>query len=178
LNARSASWSRRPRSDTRTPETLRGLYERYCEVEAAELLRLLPREGLRSLWRHGMADEPSVDRMREIARDVLPLPPYELWVQSYLDNRRSYLDRLGIPAAPSRPDPVTVSTRPVREDLWAHLNLSHRDGEWFGYISFHGRGSGLRTTDIFRGEDPAEIRDRFEGFTGPTLEAFLRSVAP
>jgi hypothetical protein len=34
----------------------------------------------------------------------------------------------------------------------------------------------VRTADIFREEDPEEIRDRFRAFHSGTLQAFLRSV--
>ncbi len=169
------------------PQTLRALYERYRRGEAQELLSLIPREGLRSLWRHhrrATGSEPSregasLEELREVAEEILPLPSYEVWVRSYLRDRRPYLDRMGVPAAPSRPDPVTVSTREVRDEICAHLHLRRSDRAWVGFMSFHGPAltSSHRTGEIFRGEAPDEILDRFHEFTRPTLEAFLRSVA-
>ncbi|TVP55746.1 MAG: hypothetical protein EA351_09785 [Gemmatimonadales bacterium] len=169
------------------PQTLRALYERYRRCEAQELLALIPREGLRSIWRHRRAEtrhEPpregaSLEELREVTEELLPLPPYEVWVRSYLSDRRPYLQRMGIPAAPARPDPVTVSTREMRDEIWAHLHLRRSDRGWVGFMSFHGpaTNSSHRTGEIFRGDGPDEILDRFHEFTRPTLEAFFRSVA-
>lgn len=168
------------------PETLRALYDRYCQVERSELLALLPREGLRSLWRHrraSLAEGPlptaSIEGLREAAASLLPLPPYDVWLRSYLADRRPYLTRLGIPAAPSRAEPVTVSTRELAPGLWVHLNLVHRTSGWAGFLGFHGPDvpAGLRTTEVFRGGDPDEMRERFEHFRIDTLRAFHRSVS-
>ncbi len=62
----------------------------------------------------------------------------------------------------------------------ATLNLFRRDEAWRGFIVFNplGEAETVRTTDIFREEDPDEIRNRFLGFHNQTLQAFLRSVLP
>ncbi len=191
----------------RVPDTLHALYERYCDTEARELLALIPREGLRSLWgrareraqppgegaegrRPGEPPPDALDLLRAETRALLPLPPYEVWVRSYLDRRGAYLERMGIPSAPERAGPVTVAVRPVDAIWWAHLNLERREDGWVGHLAFHmgaeaerigaagGVRGGGRTTDIFRGESPDEIRERFREFTAYTLQAFLRSVTP
>jgi hypothetical protein len=93
------------------PDTLRGLYEEYCAGEAADLLSLVPQSGLRDFLRRASAwsksggeaagdgivassssgDELSHDdalaQVRRYARSLLPLPAYEVWVRSYLENR-------------------------------------------------------------------------------------------
>lgn len=187
---RSRGWSGRPSGWTTeggAPETLRRLYEQYCRVERDELLALVPREGLRRLWRVARESEseserpvclPSTERLRAAAARILPLPPYDVWLRSYLKDRAPYLERLGVPAAPSRTEPVTVATRPLADDLWVHLDVVHGDAGWKGFLSFHGSRvrSGLRTTEVFRSGEPDEFRARFREFTRPTLEAFWRSV--
>ena len=196
------------------PDTLRALYQRYCDNEARELLVLLPREGLRALWGRarerasapeegGDGSNPgelpldAFELLRAEARDILPLPPYDVWLKAYVTGRAAFLERMGIATAPERRGPVTVAVRPVNAIWWAHLNMEGCDRGWVGHIAFHTgadailcdaadpegtagtlRGGGGRTTDIFRGESPDEIRDRFRGFTTQTLEAFLRSVTP
>ena len=193
--------------DPGVPDTLRSLYERYCDTEARELLALIPREGLRSLWgrareralageagdsgrmRPGEPPLEALEWLRAEARGILPLPPYESWVKAYVSGRAAFLERMGIATAPERSEPVTVAVRPVNAIWWAHLNMERRDVGWVGHIAFHmgadagfpgesGRNGGFRTTDIFRGESPEEIRDSFREFTAHTLEGFLRSVAP
>ena len=77
--------------------------------------------------------------------------------------------------------PVTVASRGLEMSgrRWhASLRLFRRDEAWRGFIAFRASGEarGPRTADIFREEDPEEIRDRFLGFHAGTLEAFLRSV--
>jgi hypothetical protein len=207
--------------DPGVPETLRSLYERYCDTEARELLALIPREGLRSLWgrareraiagegkdaaglRPGEPPMEALEWLRAEARDLLPLPPYESWVKAYVTGRAAFLERMGIASVPERSGPVTVAVRPVNAIWWAHLNMERRDFGWVGHIAFHmgadaavpdgaagaaagaaggagasGSNGGFRTTDIFRGESPEEIRDSFREFTSHTLEGFLRSVHP
>ena len=180
------------------PDTLRALYQRYCETEARELVELLPREGRRSLLRgalsrSGAGGALSVDLLLEEARELLPLPPYEVWVRSYLADRNVYLSRMGIPAVPERPSPVTVDVHPVGNGWWATLNLARSGEGWLGHVSFHpdpesavsaGRGGGgaavhpaCRTAEIFRGEDPEELRARFHGLGRHALEGLLRSAA-
>lgn len=184
------------------PETLRGLYDRYCEAEAAELLSLVPRSSLRDFLRNATvhdaaagrgpipessferSDELSHDdalaKVRRYARSILPLPPYEVWVRSYLENRAPFLERLGIASSPRSEEPVMVAIREFGEGWYAALYLSNAEDEWRGSIHFH-RSEGVRsyrTADIFREEDPEEIRARFIGFDITTLQAFLRSVLP
>jgi hypothetical protein len=178
------------------PDTLRALYEQYCRVEARELLALLPREGRRALMRQEAASggRMSVDGVHKAARRLLPLPTYEIWVPSYLANRKAYLERLGIPALPAREVPVTVAIRPMASGWWAHLNLRRVEDGWLGFIAFlpdTGAGdsaaapaapgsvaSGGRTAEIFRGPDPEMMRTRFLEFGEAAMEGFLRSATP
>ena len=186
------------------PDTLRGLYERYCGVEADELVSLLSRSALRDFIRRAAAweatsryaggsgptspaDRPEEDsvsyedaiaRVRRYARSLLPLPPYEVWVGSYLENREAYLAHLGVATAPVSEEPVMVELRELGDGWYAALQLAHRDEEWLGSIQFHRTESNrsYRTADIFREEDPAEIRARFLSFDPPTLRALTCEV--
>jgi hypothetical protein len=171
----------------KVPDTLRALYQRYCETEARALVELLPREGRRALLRleagEGSGESLSVDGIYRAARRLLPLPPYEVWVASYLAHRGAYLERMGIPAVPDREAPVTVDVRPVGNGWWASLNLRHVEASWVGCIVFHPDPSlerapvAVRTADVFRGPDPEALRARFREFGRPVMEGFLRSAA-
>jgi hypothetical protein len=117
--------------------------------------------------------------------EILPLPPYEVWVA----DRRQYLDaHLQEEFEPGRAPggdapPVTVESRGVvmKGRKWrASLNLFRREEAWRGFIAFRpleGTG-GVRTGEIFREDDPEEIRERFRSYHAQTLQAFLRSVLP
>ncbi len=170
------------------PESLRGLYERYCDRQAAELLSLLPQAAIRPFYaraarwagaRRGEVGDP-LALARQFARHLLPLPPYEAWVPEYLSHRQAYLEALQVPAAPRREEPVAVAIRTFGEGWYAALCLVGAEDGWRGFLQFH-RAEGVRsvrTADIFRGEDAGEIRERFDGFDDATLRAFLRSVLP
>ncbi len=174
------------------PDTLLGLYRRYCEVETRELLAILPPAGLRSLYREarnraeagGVAiSADPIGAVRALAGEILPLPPYAEWVGLYLQNRTEYLRRMGVSELPERDEPVTVELRPFGEGWFAALSVLRTPLEWRGYLEFHreeGAGAGpcWRTTDIFRESTPSGIRARFKALTPASLEAFLRSVLP
>lgn len=177
------------------PDTLRALYRRYCETEVRGLVELLPREGRRNLLRdelrRGEGEELTVDALFRAARRLLPLPPYEAWVPSYLASRGAYLERMGVPAVPERREPVTVDLRPVGNGWWASLNLARGEEGWRGHVCFHpdpeppvaGEAGGgapgrfFRTAEIFRGADAEELRGRFHGLGRHALEGLLRSAA-
>jgi hypothetical protein len=171
------------------PDTLRGVYERYCESEAMALLSLMPREALRGFYRRAAewaertgeeGREDPLALVRRFARALLPLPPYERWVPDYLANRSAYLEALDIPTLPRRTEPVAVAVRAIGNGWHAALCLTGAPDGWKGFLQFH-RSEGVqsvRTTDVFRGEDPEEFRSRFEAFDPETLRAFLRSALP
>jgi hypothetical protein len=173
----------------RVPGTLRALYERYCTHEARALAELVGPDGRRALLRaeHASGGELSIDALERAGRRLLPLPPYERWLPDYLANRKAYLERMGIPGVPDRSEPVTVAIRPVFSGWWAHLELRHEaeGGVWVGFIAFRPERGGqdfppppsVRTADVFRGEDPEELRDRFLSFQPATMEGFFRSAA-
>jgi hypothetical protein len=174
-------------------QALRDRYARYRIQQGRELLTLLPREGIRALLRHRLASarprESSGLAMEELAAacaDLLPLPPFERWLQDFRHNRTAYLesDTFG-PAGPQSPEgaPVTVAVRSFLADgeAWTAELVVHPDGpRWCGLLHFH-RGEGepmARTGEIFRESRSDVVRDRFRSFDDHTLRAFLRSSLP
>jgi hypothetical protein len=175
-------------------EGLRELYEAYRRREALALLSLLPREAVRPLYRvarersvpgdGASADDPVALLVDYVERELLPLPPFPVWLSDFQANRAAHL--AGIDAAPVGADPlapVAVEVRSLRHlgtDWYAALHLFRRDSIWWGFIRFTGAAelTEVRTADIFREEDPEAIRDRFRSFGPDALRAFLRSSLP
>lgn len=175
-------------------EGLRQLYEAYRRREASALLSLLPREAVRPLYRRARermvpdavasTDDPVALLVAYVEQELLPLPPFAVWLRDFQAHRAAHLE--GIDAAPAGPDPaspVAVEVRSIHHanvDWYAALHLFRRDGVWWGFIRFTGAGqpSEVRSADIFREEDPEAIRERFRSFGLDALRAFLRSSLP
>jgi len=118
-------------------------------------------------------------------RELIPLPPRAVWEEDRNQNLDAHVkEEFDSPPAHRRSSPpVTVESRGMELEgrRWrATLNLFRRDEAWRGFIVFNllGEDEAVRTADIFREEDPDEIRNRFLGFHNQTLQAFLRSVLP
>jgi hypothetical protein len=174
-------------------DALRRTYQRYRAVQAAHFLTLIPREGVRPLyraareWATGRGTAEVVDPMAilvEYCKIRLPLPPFDVWLADFRRNRTRHLDVLGSAPPPAEPtDPVMVDLRRIRSgpESWsAGLNLFRDGAVWRGFIEFHGETGAtvVRTANIFREPSVAEIRSRFRSFENRTLQAFLRSVLP
>ena len=169
---------------------LRERYEAYRRTQAAALPGILPREAVREVYREarearagGAVDDP-LALLVDWCAAALPLPPFEVWVEDYRRNRDAYLESFGEPpTAPTRAAPVTVDLRTVDHGgrrWFAGLDVFREEDGWRGVIAFHaGDGGALhRTAEVFRGEEPSELRERFLSFDEATLGAFLRSVLP
>jgi hypothetical protein len=180
--------------DEGTLEVLRARYRAYCDQQAAALPGLLPREGLRALYRSaraaatGPVDDPLALLVAHCRR-LLPLPPFEVWLDDYLRDRAPYAEALDAVGAPRQETPVTVDVRTLEHEgrAWvAGLALFREPVGWRGFISFHaeesdpGRvaASHPRTADIFHEDSSEAVRERFRSFTPDTLQAFLRSALP
>jgi len=171
---------------------LRSRYRDYRARQAQALVSFLPPGAVRPLYARARAwaGESGVPVGKDplatlllFLQDLLPLPPFEAWLEDRSENLRAHLEEefTSPPSHRRAPPPVTVESRAVQlgDSHWrASLNLFRRDEVWRGFISFRsgGDGPGVRTADIFRGEDPEEIRSRFLSFKPHTLQAFLRSV--
>jgi len=169
-------------------------YREYKRRQSKAMVSLLPKEGIRPLY--ARAREWGRDTGMEVEKDplatlllfveeLLPLPPLEVWLQDRVENLEAHLrDEFESPQAHRRSSPpVTVESRSMDLDgrRWrATLNLFRRDEVWRGFIAFNPLGAEgkIRTADIFRENDPEEIRERFLSFHNQTLQAFLRSVLP
>ena len=191
---------------------LRELYHRYCMAQGAALTSLLPREAIRPLYREALARTGSssgedagsgndpMGTLAEYCASILPLPPFQLWVQDFQAHRMEYLEELAKTAGPQgRSEPLEVEAVPFlsgRQQWVAGLQL-FRDGDaWRGFIAFtpqagqdklapdvSGRSltrfsSQVRTADIFREDLPEEVRNRFRDLSPAALHALLRSSLP
>ena len=182
-----------PPTDAR--ELLLGRYDAYCMQQAAALPALLPREGVRALYRAARArvtgeiTDP-LALLLEQCRRVLPVPPFEVWAEDYLKNRPSYLDEMERGAGPAKTAPVVVDLRRLQHagQSWvAGLSVFHEPPSWRGFITFHPEVTTSadapaatiprhRTADVFREDRSEDVRERFQSFTETTLQAFLRSA--
>lgn len=176
------------------PEELaRRTYRAYRRRQAEELVRLLPSEGVRPLykrareWARARDLHDGKDPMRTLLRyceHLLPLPPFREWVRDTTKNADAHvrqLERAPDGDGAGSPLPLEVRSFDDRGSVWyATLSLYRAEEAWRGFIAFH-RGPEtpiLRTAEIFREESPAEVRSRFRAFEPPALRAFLRSVRP
>jgi hypothetical protein len=175
-------------------EALHARYEAYCAEQAAALPGLLPREGLRALYRSARAEVTGevVDPLALLVarcRALLPLPPFEVWAADYLRDRRPYLEPVEEGTAGGmRSVPVTVDLRSIEHAgaAWvASLAVFREPPEWRGFISFHPAAQAVapgrplqRTTDIFLEPRAEDVQSRFRAFSDDTLQAFLRSTLP
>lgn len=173
---------------------LQARYEEYCQRQAKDLVSSLDKEAIRPLyarardWGRETGLEVHKDPLATLllfVKEILPLPPLDIWAV----DRVRYLDahlqeEFESPPAHRQPSrPVTVESRAMDLDgeRWrATLSLFRRDEAWRGFIGFDrpGEERTVRTGEIFREEEPDEIRDRFMGFHNHTLQAFLRSALP
>ena len=174
-----------------THQELEAQYDAYRRRQARRLIRLLPREAIRPLYRRALAQTErlpdSLDPLGvlvEFCESVLPLPPFAIWREDLLAHPVAHLHELDDSAdAPTAETPSTVATRMFssRGSDWIASLRSFRDEvTWRGYIAFEDQEHDTvqHTAVIFRESDPAELRDRFFSFDEAALEAFLRSALP
>lgn len=169
-------------------------YKAYRQRQARALVSLIPPEVVRPLyatareWVRRDGQEVGKDPLATFLlflENILPLPPLELWKTDRTENLAEHLreEFEGVEALQSRSIPMRVDSRPVehRGENWrATLHLFRRDEAWRGYIQFStGKDdTRVRTADIFREDNPEEVRERFLDCHPDTLKAFLRSVLP
>lgn len=176
------------------PEELaRRTYRAYRRRQAGELLRLLPDDAVRPLykkareWGREAGLHDGKDPMRTLLRyceHILPLPPFREWLRDASSNAEAHVRQLERrPEGDGAKDPFPVEVRRFLAEgttWYATLTLYRAVEAWRGFIAFH-RGPDTavhRTAEIFREESPAEVRARFRAFDPAALRAFLRSVRP
>lgn len=169
-------------------------YSAYRARSAAALLTVIPRDGVRPLYREArkwaleMGSHERQDPMASLlayCERLIPLPPYNVWAADYNSHRLAYMEELARPPlTPVEAEPVMVSVRgiqPPGEPTWyATLFVGHDGTDWRGHIAFHNDAteSSNRTAEIFIEDDLDSIKERFAAFTDATLIAFLRSTLP
>jgi hypothetical protein len=189
-----ASGAPSPAKLLREDPALEDRYRDYRKRQAGLLASLLPKEAVRPTyaqareWSKKMGLGGGKDPLATLLHyleELLPLPPFEVWLADRSQNMDEHLQeefKPGLTQTSPNP-PVSVESRGMVMGgrKWrASLNLFRREDIWRGFIAFRpldGVG-GVRTADIFREEDPEEIRQRFLSFHSQTLQAFLRSVLP
>lgn len=168
-------------------------YEAYRAREAANLLSLLPREGIRPVYRAAREwatsrgvhdpDDPMATLLLYCRDQLLPLPPFEVWVEDLRTHPEPHA--AGASAGPGwggGSERLLESRRlEGRGGSWrVCLHVGPSPTGWKGWIRFsREEGSrSTRTAEIFREADPDSIRERFLSFGPETLRAFLRSTLP
>jgi len=172
---------------------LRGQYHEYRERQARGLVRMLPQDAVRPLYRRALSEfggdstAPSDPLALLVAycERLLPLPPFETWRHDAGSHPEAHLRALDDSAqVPTVDRPATVEVRafPRGEGTWMAYLRAFRDGSvWRGYIAFHaspGSRAVYRTALIFRESSSVELRERFLSFDSVALDAFLRSSLP
>lgn len=176
-------------------ESLATLYREYCGDQARRLVRMMPREAVRPLYRRARewaAGRPGGSlggELRELEllevycrEELLPLPPFETWARDYLLRRERYLAALDRAPGPAREgDPVDVDLRELEWEgtAWtATLRLRRRDGEWRGAVAFRrpSDAASALTGEVLREPTSLAVRRRFRALGEETLRAFLRSA--
>jgi len=171
---------------------LEARYRAYRSRQARALVSLLPHRAVRPLYARARAwagktgtqvgNDPLATLLLFL-QEVIPLPPFAVWLRDRSENLEAHLEEefTSAPAHRRVSPPVMVESRGMRlgEAPWrASLSVFRRDEAWRGFISFRplGEGPAVRTADIFREENPEEIRNRFHSLNAHTLQAFLRSL--
>ncbi len=172
---------------------LKRRYEEYCRQQVYVLLEIIPREAVRPLYRRARTwaiarglheSKDPMSTLRLFCRDVLPLPPFEVWLLDYESNRLAHVSAgLGLSPLMEPMEPIAVEFRRMEYEAepWrGTLEVYRRADAWRGLIRFQrdGERDHFRTGEIFCEDNLQNLRDRFISFTVPTLSAFLRSTLP
>ncbi len=178
---------------TTSDAALKERYEAYCRHQVSLLLQIMPGEAVRPLYRRARTwakerglheSKDPMSTLRLFCRDVLPLPPLEVWLLDYRAHRVAHAGaRLGLAPPAGAMEPIAVESRRVEHEAepWRGTLEVYRGGDvWRGLIRFQrdGEEDQFRTGEIFREDNLQDVRDRFSSFTAPTLSAFLRSTLP
>ena len=172
---------------------LKGRYEEYCRRQVTLLLQIIPREAVRPLYRRARiwATERGLHEtkdpmltLRVFCREVLPLPPFEVWLLDHENHRVAHAGA-GVERAPLA-DPMETIAVDLRrmehegEPWHGTLEVYRGEDAWRGLIRFQRDGDEdhFRTGEIFCEDDLQDLRNRFSSFTALIMSAFLRSTLP
>ena len=172
---------------------VKGRYEEYCRQQVTLLLEIIPREAVRPLYRRariwaterGLHDtKDPMSTLRVFCREVLPLPPFEVWRLDYENHRVAHAGgRVEWVLLAEPMDPIAVDVRRMEHEAepWHGTLEVYRGGDaWRGLIRFQREGEEgqFRTGEIFCEDDLQDLRTRFNSFTASTMGALLRSTLP
>ena len=172
---------------------LKGRYEEYCRQQVFLLLKIIPREAVRPLYRRARTwatergiheSEDPMSTLRIFCREILPLPSFDAWLLAYETHRLAHVSTgLGVLPLPESMEPVAVEFRRLEHEAeaWRGTLEVYRGGDvWRGLIRFQrdGEDGHFRTSEIFREDDLQALRDRFISFTASIMISFLRSTLP
>ena len=182
-----------PRVSRANTAVLRGRYEGYCRQQVSLLLEIIPREAVRPFYRRARAwaterglheSKDPMSTLRGFCREVLPLPPFEIWHLDYEKHPAAHVSAGAERSLLAEPmEPIAVDVRRIEHEAepWQGTLEVYRGGDvWRGLIRFQrdGEEGHFRTGEIFCEDDLQDLRDRFISFTAPTMSAFLRSTLP
>ena len=80
---------------------LRGRYDEYCRQQVTLLLEIVPREAVRTLYRSARSwatreglheSKDPMSTLRAFCRELLPLPPFEIWLSDFEHHRLALAD--------------------------------------------------------------------------------------
>jgi hypothetical protein len=178
-------------SPSQALDEVRAQYAAYRQRQARALIRLLPREAVRPLYRRALrersgatTDADPLQTLVHYCERLLPLPPFECWqddVSRYPDAHLHDVDDSADAPTADAPATLDVCSFDVDGHAWvARLRSFREENTWRGFIAFERSGSrGVhRTALIFRETDPVDVRERFRAFEPGALRAFLRSALP
>lgn len=166
-------------------------YAAYRRRQASRLVRLLPRDAVRPLYRRARAaatDAPLSDDplslLLSFCERLLPLPTFDAWYEDLSANPDAHLADLDDAVdGPTADAPSTLEVRVLEHGgrSWlAQLRAFRDQGLWRGFIAFEDRETGRvhRTATVFCEGRIGELRERFLSFESTALRAFLRSALP
>ena len=172
---------------------LKARYEEYCRRQMTLLLEIVPRDAVRPLYRSARSwaiqeglheSKDPMSTLRAFCRELLPLPPFDVWFSDYEHQRLADLSAgVGLSPLPQPLEPVAVESKRMQygaESWHGTLEVYRGEDVWRGRIRFHREGEEdhVRTGEMFCEDDLQDLRDRFNSFAAPTLSAFLRSTLP
>ena len=172
---------------------VKGRYDEYCRQQVTLLLEIIPREAVRPLYRRariwaterGLHDtKDPMSTLRVFCREVLPLPPFEVWRLDYENHRVAHAGgRVEWVLLAEPMDPIAVDVRRMEHEAepWHGTLEVYRGGDaWRGLIRFQREGEEgqFRTGEIFCEDDLQDLRTRFNSFIASTMSALLRSTLP
>jgi hypothetical protein len=188
----AADWAHRER-DRSDKKPLQAQYEAYCNRQISLLIEIVPREAVRPFYRSARTwatergvheSKDPMSTLRVFCRELLPLPPFDVWALDHERYRAAHLDAASGWSSPRElVEPVAVEVRRLQHggESWeGALEVYRGASTWRGLIRFQREGAEgyFRTGEIFCEDGLQDVRNRFISFSALTLSAFLRSTLP